>query len=183
MNREEYWTWNRFGEIVFRTVIEDGCHRVPVLTAVLPQINAAIGDHAAWMGISAEPVNGIDLVHQPLIRDSGGVRPEQAELKVLACIERLVWKIHQIALPVRVFFLQQRYDIWPSPAPRLIDVPGHLNHHDVAELTRLNVLVRLLIARRAASLGPNLHNLLTALWTASRMARAFSIVWAIGFST
>ena len=42
--------------------------------------------------------------------------------------------VEQIALPVRVLFLQQRHNVGPAPAAGLVHVPGHLHHHDVAEL-------------------------------------------------
>jgi hypothetical protein len=35
-----------------------------------------------------EPVHGVDLVHKPLIGNARRERPEQAELKILARVER-----------------------------------------------------------------------------------------------
>ena len=57
--------------------------------AVLPEIDAAVGDDAARMGQAGEPVNGVDLVDEPLIGNAGGVGPEETELKILARVERL----------------------------------------------------------------------------------------------
>src|SRR5665213_658087 len=147
------------GEIVERAVVEDRGHRVPVLAAVFPEINAAVGDDAARMREAAEPVDGVDLMHEPLVGNAGGVRPEQAKLEVLASVERYLGTVHQIALPVGVFFLQQRDDIGAAPAAGLVDVPGHLDHDDVAKLAGLDVLRRALVAGRAAALRSYLDDL------------------------
>src|ERR1035437_1292805 len=146
------------GEIVERAVIEYGGHGVPVCAAVFPEIDAAVGDDAGRMRQSGEPVNGVDLVGEPLIGNARGVRPEQAELKVLARIEWLVGAVEQEALPVGVLFFQKRHNIGATPAAGLIDVPCHLDHDDVAELAGLDVLGGFHIGGRGAALGSDLDN-------------------------
>src|ERR1035441_6191137 len=63
------------GQVIERAVVEDGGHGVPVGAAVLPQVDAAVGDHRARVRQAGEPVDGVDLVNQPLIGDAGGVGP------------------------------------------------------------------------------------------------------------
>src|SRR5580704_12892137 len=101
----------------------------------------------------------VDLVYKPLVRNSRGIRPEEAELKILASVERLIRPVHQIALPVRIFLLQQGHNIGTPPPPGLIHIPRHLDHHDVTELAGLDIFRRLLITRRAATLRADLYDL------------------------
>src|SRR5271170_8162828 len=108
---------------------------------------------------AGKPMHRVDLVHKPLIGNPRGVRPEEAELKILASVERLVGTVHQLALPVRVFFLQKWHDIRTPPPAGLIHVPAHLDHYDVAELSGLDIFGCLLISRCAATLRTNLYDL------------------------
>jgi hypothetical protein len=97
-------------------------------------------------------------VDEPLVGNAGGVRPEEAELKVLARIEGLVGAVEQKALPVGVLLFEEGHDIGATPAAGLVNVPCHLDHDDVAELAGLDVLGGLLIAGRGAALGSDLHD-------------------------
>src|ERR1700722_13348983 len=94
-------------------------------------------------------------MNQPLIGNSGGVRPKETKLEILAGIEGLVGTVEEVALPVCVLFLQQGHDPRAAPASRLINVPGHFDGDDVTEFSRLDIFVGLLIAGRAAGLGAN----------------------------
>ena len=127
--------------------------------AVLPEIDAAVGDDGARVRQAGEPVDGVDLVDEPLVGNAGGVGPEEAELEVLARVEGLVGTVEQIALPVGVLFLEQRDDVGAAPAAGLVDVPCHLDHDDVAELAGLDVFGGLLIAGRGAALRADLDDL------------------------
>ena len=120
---------------------------------------------------TCKPVNRVDLVDQPLIGNARGVRPEQPELKILARIERNHGAIQQVALPVRVFFLQQRHYVGTAPAARLVHVPRHLHHHDVAELAGLDVLGGLHVRRRRTPLRADLHNAIALLDRGQKFAR------------
>src|SRR5665213_1588295 len=147
------------GKVVERAVVEDGGHGVPVLTTVFPEINSAVGDDAARMREAAEPMDSVDLMHEPLVGNARGIGPEQAELEVLASVEWDLGTVHQVPLPVGVFFLQQWDDVGAAPASGLVDVPCHFHHDDVAELAGLDVLRRALIAGRAAALRSYLDDL------------------------
>ncbi len=111
---------------------------------------------------AGEPVDGVDLVDQPLVGDAGGVRPEQAELKVLARVELVRDDAHAVALPVGVFLLEQRNDVRAAPAAGLVDVPTHLDHDDVAELAGLDEVARGLVAGGGAPLGADGDDLVGA---------------------
>ena len=66
--------------------------------------------------------------------------------------------VERITFPVGVFLLEKRNDVGTAPAARLVHVPGHFDHHDVAELAGLNVLGGFLIAGRGAALGADLND-------------------------
>src|SRR5439155_11418280 len=120
--------------------------------AIIPEVDAAIRDDAARAGQAGEPVYRIDLVHHPLVRDARRVRPEEAILEVLARIPRLGGQVDEEPLPVRVLLLERGDELRAPPAARLVDVPRHLGHDDVAELPRPEVLAGHLVVGRAAAL-------------------------------
>src|SRR3989441_12483851 len=97
-------------------------------------------------------------VHHPLVRDAGRIRPEQAILEVLARIPRLVGEIREKALPVGVLLLDRGDELRAAPASRLVHVPSHLGHDDVAELARPDELVGDLVVLGAAALRADLHD-------------------------
>ena len=107
---------------------------------------------------AGEPVDGVDLVDQPLIGNSRRVGPEKAEFKIFAGVEGLVGAIEQIALPVGVLFLEQGHHVGTAPAARLVHVPAHFNHNDVAEGAGLDVIGSPLIGRSGAPLGADLDD-------------------------
>src|SRR3989475_498392 len=84
----------------------------------------------------------VDLMDKPLVGDAGGIRPEEAKLEIFSGIERFEGLIDQEALPVGVRFAKQRDEFGAAPAPRLVDVPDHVDGNDVAELAGLDELVR-----------------------------------------
>ena len=145
--------------VIQRAVVVDPRKGVPVAAAVLPEIDTAVGHHAARPRIAREPVHRVDLVYQPLVRDARRVRPEEAELEVLARVEGLFRAVQQIPVPVGVLLAQLADEPGAPPAPRLVDVPGHLHGDDVAELAGLQVLVGLLVVLRAAPLRADLDHL------------------------
>ena len=106
-----------------------------------------------------EPMHRINLVDQPLVGNPRAIRPEQAELQVLPRVELILDPTHTVPLPVRILLFQQRHHIRPPPASRLVYIPAHLHHHDVAKLPALDVLRSLHVARSAAPLRTHLHNL------------------------
>src|SRR5437764_10505789 len=55
-----------------------------------------------------EPVDGVDLMHHPLIGDARRVRPEQAVLEVLARIPGFIREIREKALPVGILLLDRK---------------------------------------------------------------------------
>ena len=81
------------------------------------------------------------------------------------------------SLPVGVLLSQLVDQAGPSPASGLIDVPGHLDRDDVAELARLQVLVGLLVALRAAALRADLHDLAGVL---DRLAKGARVLHGVG---
>src|SRR5882757_7267733 len=123
------------------------------------------------MRVAGKPVNGVDLVDQPLIGYTRGVGPEEAELEILASVEGLVGPVEQVALPVRILFLQERHNTRAPPTAWLIDVPGHFDSNDVTEFARLKVLVSLLIAGRAAALGTDSYDLSRLLHRGAKCSR------------
>jgi hypothetical protein len=44
---------------------------------------------------AGEPVDGVDLVDEPLVGNAGGVGPEEAELKILAGVEWLMGRLRR----------------------------------------------------------------------------------------
>jgi len=54
------------GRIIVRTIVENGGDGVPVLSAILPLINASVSHDATRMFQAAEPVHRIDLMAHPL---------------------------------------------------------------------------------------------------------------------
>src|SRR4030095_8549725 len=86
-------------------------------------------------------------------------------------IERLGGPVDQVSLPISVLFAQSGDHLWTPPAAGLIDVPGHLGHHDVADLTRLEKFVRAHVARRGPSLRADLNDLLRCAYELQRRAR------------
>src|SRR5882757_5595818 len=123
------------------------------------------------MRVAGKPVNGVDLVDQPLIGNTGRVGPEEAELQIFASVEWLIGPVEQVALPVRILFLQERHNTRAPPTAWLIHVPGHFDSNDVTEFTRLNVLVSLLIAGRAAALGTDSYDLSRLLHRGAKRSR------------
>src|SRR5215510_8879917 len=106
----------------------------------------------------------VDLVRHPLAGNARRVRPEQTKLEVLARIplslSALLATVEQETIPIRVLFANFLNQLRASPASGLIDVPGHLNHHDLAKLGGLNKLVRANVVTPTTSLTTDLHNLL-----------------------
>src|SRR5207244_3264020 len=115
-------------------VVEDGGHSVPIFSSVLPQIDAAVGYNAAGMRQASEPMHRVDLVDHPLVGNSRGVRPEQAELEMFASVEAFARTIDQEALPVGVRFAELRHQLGTAPAPWLVHVPRHFDGNNVAKL-------------------------------------------------
>jgi hypothetical protein len=111
------------------------------------------------MGQSGEPVDGVDLVDEPLVGNAGGIRPEEAELKVFAGVKGLVWAVEEIALPVGILLFEEGNDVGTAPAAGLIYVPGHFDHDNVAESAGLDIFGGLLVAGRGAALGSHLDDL------------------------
>ena len=52
--------------IIVRAIIEHSGSGIPIPSAILPHINAAIGHYTAWMLQAGEPVYRINLVRHPL---------------------------------------------------------------------------------------------------------------------
>src|ERR1017187_3018639 len=123
---------------------------------------AAVGDDRARVRQAGERVDGVDLVNQSLIGDAGGVGPEEAKLQVLARVEFVRDDAHAVALPVGIFCLEQRDDVGAAPAAGLVDVPTHLDHDDVAELTGVNEVAGGLVAGGGAPLGADSDDLVRA---------------------
>src|ERR1700731_4530344 len=111
----------------------------------MPMIDAAIGYHAAGSRQCCKPVDRIDLMDHPLIRNSRRERPEQPEFQILTRIEGLEGSVDQKFLPVRIGLAQLRNQLRTPPASGLVDIPGHFDRNDVAELSRLDKVVRVLI--------------------------------------
>ena len=123
----------------------------------MPQVDAAVGRYAARVFQSGEPVHRVDLVRHPLAGDSRRIGPEQPIFEVFARVERFERAVAQEANPVEVFFPALRNERRTAPAARLVDVPRHFAHHDVAELARADVVVRRVVVRRAATLRTDLE--------------------------
>src|SRR5260370_23934180 len=86
--------------IVKRTVIEDGTHGVPIVAAVVPNVDTAVCDHTARARKMREPVHGVDLVYHPLAGYARRVGPEQSKLKMFARIERHLLTLHAQPFPL-----------------------------------------------------------------------------------
>ena len=100
------------------------------------------------MIVAGEPMHRVDLVDHPLIGNAGRVGPEQPKLDVLPRIERFEGPVDEKALPVNILLAQLRNQIGPPPTTRLVYVPSHLGHHDVAKLTRFDELISAHVTRR-----------------------------------
>src|ERR1043165_1897123 len=110
------------------------------------------------MVVAGEPVHGVDLMNHPLIGNSRRIRPKESELEILSCVEGIRWSIDQESFPIGVLFAQRWNYGRTTPSTRLIYVPRHLSHHDVAELTGLEIIVSLHVARGGAALRSDLHD-------------------------
>ena len=77
---------------------------------------------------------------------------------MLSGIERDARTIDQESLPVGILLAQLRDQLWTSPAAGLIHVPGHLRHHDLAELAGLDEVVRAPVFLGASTLCADLHD-------------------------
>ena len=105
-----------------------------------------------------KPVNRVDLVAHPLAEDTRGIGPEQAVFQIFSGIPGLMRTVHQEAFPIGVTFLDGAHQLGTPPATRVIHIPGHLHHHNIAKLTGFNVVIGRNIIAGAATLRSDLHN-------------------------
>src|SRR5262245_54221214 len=104
-----------------------------------------------------EPVDCVDLVNHPLIRNARREGPEETEFEMMARIERqLGIAVDEEAFPIRILLLHHLDFLDAPPAARLVDVPGHLGHHYVAELAGIEIFLGANIFRRRAALRADL---------------------------
>src|SRR5262249_35749687 len=149
-----------FASLCCITIVEYRRHRVEVLAAVAPQVDAAVGDDTGRMVVAGEPVHGVYLMDHPLVRDARGIWPEQPELEMLSGIKWLKWPVDQESLPIGILLLEQRYYFGTPPTAGLVHVPGHVCRHYIAEFSRFDEVVSCHVAGSRAPLSPDLDDFL-----------------------
>src|SRR5262249_9824723 len=85
----------------------------------------------------------------------------------------LLTAVEKEKIPICILFANLFDQLRASPATWLINVPGHLHHHDFTKLSGLNKLVRANVVIAAPALTTDLYNLLRLFYGFEDRARIF----------
>src|SRR5690606_16717954 len=140
------------------TIVKYCGHGVKILPSVLPKIDSSIGSDTSWVIDAGKPMHRVDLMGHPLAGNARGVGPKQPVLQIFPWIPSFVGAVHEQTFPFGIVLPDLFRQLRQYPPARLVDVPIHFYHYNVAEFTRADIVIGCMVIGCTSPLGSYLDD-------------------------